>query len=186
MAARGRVKTMVPRACSTLDSHPKVKQSRATQAFPLLSHKPHSSRLTTGLLGLVKFLPYDIQSPAYLLEYTMAVSDSLFEEDGVFRFCVDTCQLNMSKDLLYTHARRFCTCRVWLSMHPLLSAYLLTTYTYKRIRLLTRIYGIPIVCRGGMRECLKACPFFSLSPGLETNPGKNTSALLMCIHDLAN
>ena len=51
----------------------------------------------------------------------------------------------MSKDLLHTHARRACTCRVWLSLHllfsayPLLGTYLLTTYTYKRIHLLTRV-----------------------------------------------
>ena len=53
----------------------------------------------------------------------------------------------MSKDLLQAHARRVCTCRAWLSLHPLFSAYpllgayLLTTYTYKRICLLTRVYG---------------------------------------------
>ena len=55
--------------------------------------------------------------------------------------------MNASKDLLHTHARCVCTCRAWLSLHPLFSAYpllgtyLLTTYTYKRIRLLTRVYG---------------------------------------------
>ena len=83
------------------------------------------------------------------IEYTMpAVFDGLFKEDRVFWLYVDTCQVNASKDLLHTHARRVCTCRAWLSLHPLFSAYsllgayLLTTYTYKRIRLLTRIYGI--------------------------------------------
>ena len=56
--------------------------------------------------------------------------------------------MNASKDLLHTRARRVCTCRAWLLLHPLFSAYsllgayLLTTYTYKRIRLLTRVYGI--------------------------------------------
>ena len=34
MVARDRVKTMVPRARSTLDSHPEVKQRKATQVFP--------------------------------------------------------------------------------------------------------------------------------------------------------
>ena len=38
MAARDRVKTMVPRARSTLDGHPKVKQRRATQVSPLLAN----------------------------------------------------------------------------------------------------------------------------------------------------
>ena len=38
MAARDRVKTMVPRACSTLDGHPEVKQRRATQVFPALAN----------------------------------------------------------------------------------------------------------------------------------------------------
>ena len=78
----------------------------------------------------------------------MAASPGLFEEDGVFWFYVDTCQVNASKDLLHTHARRACTCRAWLSMdplfsaYPLLGAYLLTTYTCKRMRLLTRVYGM--------------------------------------------
>ena len=35
MAARDRVKTMVPRARSTLDGPPEVKQRRAIQVFPL-------------------------------------------------------------------------------------------------------------------------------------------------------
>ena len=34
MVARDRVKTMVPRAHSTLDSRPEVKQRKATQVFP--------------------------------------------------------------------------------------------------------------------------------------------------------
>ena len=39
-------------------------------------------------------------------------------------------------------------CRAWLSLHPLVTAYtlsgayLLTTYTYKHMRILTRVYGI--------------------------------------------
>ena len=36
MAARGRVKSMVPRARSTFDGHSEVKQKRATQVFLLL------------------------------------------------------------------------------------------------------------------------------------------------------
>ena len=58
----------------------------------------------TGLLGLVKLLSYDTQSPIYLLEYTMAANDGLFKEDRAFWFYVDTCQVNASKDLLHTHA----------------------------------------------------------------------------------
>ena len=30
----------------------------------------------------------------------------------------------------------------FISAHPLLSAYFLTSYTYKRMRLITRVYGI--------------------------------------------
>ena len=52
MAVRDRVKTMVSRACSTLDGNPEVKRRRATQVSPLLSYKQHPLRLTTGLLGL--------------------------------------------------------------------------------------------------------------------------------------
>ena len=52
----------------------------------------------TGKLGLV-------EPRISLLEYTMpAASDGLFEEDRVFWFYVDTCQVNASKDLLHTHA----------------------------------------------------------------------------------
>ena len=40
----------------------------------------------------------------YLLEYTMAANHSLFKEGGAFWFFVDTCQVNVSKDLLHTHA----------------------------------------------------------------------------------
>ena len=63
MAARDQVKTLVPTARSTLDGHPEVKQ-RATMVFAASgyirqSHKPHPFQLTTGLLGLVKFLPYN-------------------------------------------------------------------------------------------------------------------------------
>ena len=96
MAARGRVKTMVPRACSTLDGQTK----KTYTIFPAsIGHNSHPSRLMTRKLGLVKFLPYDAQRPAYLLEYTiLATSDSLFEEDGVFRFYINTCQVNTSKD----------------------------------------------------------------------------------------
>ena len=36
MAARGRMKTMVPRARSTLDGQSEVKQRKATQVFLLL------------------------------------------------------------------------------------------------------------------------------------------------------
>ena len=74
----------------------------------------------------------------------MAASHGLFEEDGVFWFYADTCQVNTFKDLLTLMP----TCRVWLSLHRLFSAhhllgtYLLTTYTYMRMRLLTRVYGM--------------------------------------------
>ena len=76
----------------------------------------------------------------------MAANIGLFEEDRTFWFYVDTCQVNESNDLL-AHSS-LPQCRAWLSLHPLFSAclllgaYLLTTYTYKRMRLLTRVYGI--------------------------------------------
>ena len=51
----------------------------------------------------------------------------------------------------WTHLKIYCTlmpaCRAWLSLHPIFSAYpilgahLLTTYTYKRMHLLNRVYG---------------------------------------------
>ena len=66
-----------------------------------------------------------------LLKYTMpAASDGLFEEDRVFRFYIDTCQVNVSKDLLHTHARRACTRRVWLHCIPYLAHSLRYTDMY--------------------------------------------------------
>ena len=41
------------------------------------SHKLHPLWLTTGLLGLVNLLLHNVQSPAYLLDYTMAVSHGM-------------------------------------------------------------------------------------------------------------
>ena len=58
MAARGPVKTMVPRACSTLDDHSEVKQRRATQGSCFYKSQFSSldpSWLTTKKLGLVNF-----------------------------------------------------------------------------------------------------------------------------------
>ena len=44
----------------------------------------------------------------------------------------------------WTHLKIYCTlmpaCRAWLSLHPI-GTYLLTTYTYKRMHLLNRVYG---------------------------------------------
>ena len=60
-------------------------------------------------------------------------------------------------------------CRVWLSLHPLFSAYpllgayLLTTYTYKRMYLLTRVYGMMIIalhfyhCNSDNTVCDRYC-----------------------------
>ena len=55
MVSRGQVKTMVPRACSTLASHPKVKQSRTTQAFPTSKSRLPLCRLdlATSMGGLI-------------------------------------------------------------------------------------------------------------------------------------
>ena len=57
----------------------------------------------------------------------------------------------MSKDLPHTHAHApVHVLRAWLSLHPLFSAYpllgayLLTTYTCKRIRLLTGVYDMSV------------------------------------------
>ena len=72
-------------------------------------------------------------------KYTMAANSSLFKVDEAFWFYVDTC--------LVTGAL-MPVCRAWLSLHPLFSAfpllgaYLLATYTYKCMRLLTRLYNM--------------------------------------------
>ena len=54
MAARGQVKTTVPRARSTLDGKEELHRFPAS-----IGHNSHPSWLTTGKLGLVKFLPYN-------------------------------------------------------------------------------------------------------------------------------
>ena len=79
-----------------------------------------------------------LASPAYLLEYTIDVNNGLFVEDVAFWFYVDTCEVNNSNDLLHTHARLWgvVSLHPLFSAYPLLGAYLLTTYTYKRMRLL--------------------------------------------------
>ena len=95
-------------------------------------------------------------------------------------------QVNVSKDVLHFHAHRSYTCRAWLSLHPLFSTYpllgacLLTIYTYKRIHLLTRVYGISIVyTEAEYANGLKPGSFSSFLSDLETNLGKNTNALLI-------
>ena len=72
----------------------------------------------------------------------MAVNPGLLEVDGAFWFYVDTCQVNVSNNLLRTHAH-LSVGHGLCSAYPLLGAYLLTTYTYKCMCLLTRVYSIP-------------------------------------------
>ena len=95
MALQDWVKTMVPRRThSTLDGHPNVKEE-LHRCFPLLANtKPQT----------ISFAAYNWTtrpskiSPAQRVEpcistwvYNMAVSHSLFEEDGAFWFYIDTC-----------------------------------------------------------------------------------------------
>ena len=117
VSARDQVKTMVPKVCNTFDSHPEVKQRRATEVFFTSKSQVSSFTAYNWTARPSKILLYDASSPAYLLEYTMAASDGLFEEDGVFWFYVGTCQVNASKNLLHTHTRRACTCRAWLFLY---------------------------------------------------------------------
>ena len=60
---------------------------------------------THGTPVVVKFLPYDASSPAYLLEYTMAANDGLLQENAVFRFYVNTRQVLHHSTVYYSHAR---------------------------------------------------------------------------------
>ena len=99
MVARDRVKTMVSRAHSIIDGHPELKQRRATQYFWLTkSHNPHPSWLMR-LLSIVKFLLYDVWTPAYLLEYISVANHDFLEEGDLFGFYIDTHQVNGSNDL---------------------------------------------------------------------------------------
>ena len=76
MAARGRVKTMVPRARSTLDGHSRLKSNKEElHRFSCFYRSQFSSfaaydRKTRPS----KILPYDAYSPAYLIEYRDGVS----------------------------------------------------------------------------------------------------------------
>ena len=102
----------------------------------------------------------------YIFEYMMTANHTLFEKEGVFGFHVSTCHLEqliaVAEDMftLYSTDRSiavhvhvaYVPCAIHVGRgfiitslfgaYPLLGAYLLTTYTYKRIRLLTGVYGI--------------------------------------------
>ena len=102
----------------------------------------------------------------YIFEYMMTANHTLFEKEGVFGFHVSTCHLEqlvaVAEDMftLYStdrsiavhvhvayvpraiHVGRGFIFTSLFGAYPLLGAYLLTTYTYKRIRLLTGVYGI--------------------------------------------
>ena len=95
----------------------------------------------------------------------MTANHTLFEKEGVFGFHVSTCHLKqlvaVAEDMftLYStdrsivvhvhvvyvpraiHVGRGFIITSLFGAYPLLGAYLLTTYTYKRIRLLTGVYG---------------------------------------------
>ena len=96
----------------------------------------------------------------------MTANHTLFEKEGVFGFHVSTCHLEqlvaVAEDMftLYSTDRSIAVhvhvvyvpraipvgrgfiITSLFGAYPLLGAYLLTTYTYKRIRLLTRVYGM--------------------------------------------
>ena len=100
----------------------------------------------------------------YIFEYMMTANHTLFEKEGVFEFHVSTCHLEqlVAVDMftLYStdrsiavhvhvayvpreiHVGRGFIITSLFGAYPLLGAYLLTTYTYKRIRLLTGVYGM--------------------------------------------
>ena len=120
MATRDRVKTMVLRAHSTLDSHPEVKQRRATQFFPASGqHKVTSLQLMTGLV--VNFPHTTHRAPH--------ISSCLYWSPniGFDNFTVIIASPVTAKEQQSNKAET--TSKTW----P-------TTYTYKCIRLLTRVY----------------------------------------------
>ena len=100
----------------------------------------------------------------YIFEYMMTANHTLFEKEGVFGFHVSTCHLEqlvaVAEDMftLYSTDRSIAV-HVHVVYVPhaihvgrgfiitsLFGAYLLTTYTYKRIRLLTGVYGMFVIC----------------------------------------
>ena len=115
----------------------------------------------------------------------MAASDCLFK---VFWFYVNTCQVNVSQDVLHIHACCFCTCRACLSLHPLFSTYpllgacLLTIYTYKHMLINQSLRYINSIHRGRIRKWLKTRHFLLLSFG----PGNEPRQKYECTSDLAS
>ena len=87
-------------------------------------HKPHPSQLTTALLGLVKFTVQRIEPCISPWNHNGCESLSLWE----------------GWSLLIVR-------RYLFSAYPPLGAYLLTPYTYKHMRLLTRVYGMVFPCQ---------------------------------------
>ena len=77
----------------------------------------------------------------------MATNHGLLKKDGFFWFYVHTHQVNGSNDVL-DHSAAYYSYARWLSLHLhfvhilYLDAYLLTTYTYKYMHLLTKVYGM--------------------------------------------
>ena len=121
---------------------------RATQVLVLGSTKSQATPFVTYKTTTEIF---PLQSPTYILESTMAVIHSLME-DGVFWFYINTWQVNVSTLVIYCiielHIAVMPTCKCGFNCTPYLAyilyipgAYLLNTYTYKRVWLLTRVYG---------------------------------------------
>ena len=76
------------------------------------------------------------------------MNHTLFKKDGVFGFHISTCHLEQLVTVVEgnvpraTHAGRGFIITSSFGIYPLLGACLLITYAHKRIRLLTRVYGI--------------------------------------------
>ena len=127
----------------------------------------------------------------YIFEYMMTANQTLFEKEGVFGFHVSTCHLEqlvaVAEDMftLYStdrsiavhvhvayvprsiHVGRGFIITSLFGAYPLLGAYLLTTYTYKRIRLLTGVYSIWISAPPPPPPTSTSCPLtWWMLPGL--------------------
>ena len=123
---------MASRTHSTLDGHTKVTERRATQIFPASGYiffyntKSQATPFADWTTKRSKILPYDTLSPD-VLEYILDANQGFFEEDGTFDFTLMVARWTR----LINHCALMPACRVWLSLHPVYSAYhLLGAFAY--------------------------------------------------------
>ena len=139
MAVRDWVKTMASRTRSTLDGHPKLKEElhRCSHFWLTQSHKPlwliTSSKLFTAQHiepCISPWLYNGCESRSLQGGWSLLILRWYLPGERIWRSTAHSC----------LPVGRGFHCIPYLA-HILLGTYLLTTYTYKRMHLLNRVYG---------------------------------------------